>query len=674
MFKRLSSGLAALAAVFLLSLIAPASAQTVLSGGNDFMCALAKTEGTVKCWGETRASGQGPSGTTSNAVREVISLTNVVSLASGSGHNCALRSDGTVVCWGDNLYGQVGDPATTVRTVTTPQAVMGLPGPVVGVFSGPTADHTCAITAASTVLCWGYQPIGGGSTAVPTLVPGLSGVRKLAIGAQHTCALRFDGGLDCWGRNASGQLGDGSFTERASPATVVGLSTGVIDVTAGDKHACAVLADGSARCWGEGQDGQLGNGVSKARSPTLNPGSNIPVTPTGLGAGAGASAIASATDATCVALNTGAVRCWGRRPSGGAGDGNTSTSTADIIQPTPVNVVGLSGPAVALGGSNRYVCAVVVSGAVECWGTAPITVAGNDETRATAHLGGLTLDTRRVMAEYRHGTLDYFFLTSRVSEKLLLKAVAPEFALTGNRFFVDPTGLRAGSQPITRYYFDKVARAEQRGSHFYTPLDAERSALNAQNPSNANLPRKPYNEGVDSYAFAPASEGVGGSCAAGQVPVYRAFRGNTRFPDDPNHRFTTDLSLYNSLVTAGWDGEGVKMCVPACGGKTSAKVGKTLNLSTRAHGVSGTATVVDDCTIELSNFNYDGGGLPDVYVWGAKGGNYSSGFRIGSNLFGTPRSNATVTVTLKPGDIDNLDGISIWCERARVSFGDGLFN
>ena len=106
----------------------------------------------------------------------------------------------------------------------------------------------------------------------------------------------------------------------------------------------------------------------------------------------------------------------------------------------------------------------------------------------------------------------------------------------------------------------------------------------------------------------------------------------------------------------------------------TACVGETLNLSKRGHGVSGTSTVIDDCTIQLSNFNYDGGGLPDVYVWGAKGGNYSSGFRMGSNLFGTPRSNASVQVSLQTGDIDKLDGISIWCERARVSFGDGLFN
>jgi Electron transfer DM13 len=148
-----------------------------------------------------------------------------------------------------------------------------------------------------------------------------------------------------------------------------------------------------------------------------------------------------------------------------------------------------------------------------------------------------------------------------------------------------------------------------------------------------------------------------------------------------NHWFssTSALVLVSVLAACGGGGDTTPIdatnpILRACGGKTSAKVGKTLNLSTRGHGVSGTATVVDDCTIQLSNFNYDGGGLQDVYVWGAKGGNYGSGFRIGSNLFGTPRANATVLVSLQAGDIDKLDGISIWCEGARVSFGDGLFN
>jgi Electron transfer DM13 len=142
---------------------------------------------------------------------------------------------------------------------------------------------------------------------------------------------------------------------------------------------------------------------------------------------------------------------------------------------------------------------------------------------------------------------------------------------------------------------------------------------------------------------------------------------------------TSAFALATVLAACGGGGETPSAVTTtpsaiACGGKTSAKVGKTLNFSTRGHGVSGTATVIDDCTIQLSNFNYDGGGLQDVYVWGAKGGNYNGGFRIGSNLFGTPRSNATLTVTLQAGDIDKLDGISIWCEGARVSFGDGLFN
>ena len=135
----------------------------------------------------------------------------------------------------------------------------------------------------------------------------------------------------------------------------------------------------------------------------------------------------------------------------------------------------------------------------------------------------------------------------------------------------------------------------------------------------------------------------------------------------------TAFVLAGALAGCGGGGDATPVAA-ACGGKTSAKVGKSLNLSTLGHNVSGKATVVDDCTIQLTNFNYDGGGLPDVYVWGAKGGNFGSGFRIGSNLFGTPRSNATVLVSLQAGDIDKLDGISIWCEGARVSFGDGQFN
>lgn len=165
----------------------------------------------------------------------------------------------------------------------------------------------------------------------------------------------------------------------------------------------------------------------------------------------------------------------------------------------------------------------------------------------------------KTLTEYVYTPLNYFFLTSRDSDKTALDA-APGWARTGQSFAAQ-TFAEPGGQGISRFYFDKIAQSQTRGSHFYTLVDGEKAALNALNPTNQALPRLPFNEGVDSYAFPPIVEGVGGRCAAGQTPVYRAFRGQARFPDDPNHRFTTSLTLYNQLVAEGWDGEGVKMCV-----------------------------------------------------------------------------------------------------------------
>ncbi len=87
-----------------------------------------------------------------------------------------------------------------------------------------------------------------------------------------------------------------------------------------------------------------------------------------------------------------------------------------------------------------------------------------------------------------------------------------------------------------------------------------------QNPANTTVPKVPLYEGIDSYAFEPAVALSGErTCRAGHVPVYRAFRGATKFPDDPNHRFTTNYSTYQTLVAAGWSADGIKMCVPQAG-------------------------------------------------------------------------------------------------------------
>lgn len=164
------------------------------------------------------------------------------------------------------------------------------------------------------------------------------------------------------------------------------------------------------------------------------------------------------------------------------------------------------------------------------------------------------------MVEYYYPALDYYFITSRGNEMAILDALAT-WQRTGKSFNVY-TNTQPGASAINRYYFDQIAVNNSRGSHFYTLVQGEKDILVGLNPTNSAAPRLPYNEGVDSYAIAPAVVGVGGSCDAGLTPVYRIFRGQAKFPDNPNHRFTTDTTVYNAFVALGWDGEGVKFCVP----------------------------------------------------------------------------------------------------------------
>jgi hypothetical protein len=152
----------------------------------------------------------------------------------------------------------------------------------------------------------------------------------------------------------------------------------------------------------------------------------------------------------------------------------------------------------------------------------------------------------------------------------------------------------------------------------------------------------------------------------------------------PRARVATGLAVLAAAVLAGCGGgedapvvatpppEPPISVAPSCA-KTNAKVNQVAVLSTLAHAVSGRAKVLDDCTIEITNFNYDGGGLATVYAYGAIGGRFTSGFAIGPNLRGTVYTNQTLTLKLKAGDLDKLDSLSIWCEDAKADFGSGRF-
>jgi hypothetical protein len=137
----------------------------------------------------------------------------VQAIAAGENHACALTSAGGVKCWGDNSAGQLGDGVTSYSTVPVDTAGLASGSVVVSADNGL---HSCAITASGGAKCWGYNgfgQVGNGaiSLSVPTPadVVGLTGgAAGISAGGYHTCALTTAGGVRCWGGSDYGQTGD----------------------------------------------------------------------------------------------------------------------------------------------------------------------------------------------------------------------------------------------------------------------------------------------------------------------------------------------------------------------------------------------------------------------------------------------------------------------------------
>jgi alpha-tubulin suppressor-like RCC1 family protein len=240
-----------------------------ISAGAWFTCAVLK-DGTARCWGWNSYGGLGDGTFSGSNVSVVVSgLSNVRSISAGGSHTCAVLEDGTARCWGYNYYGQLGDG--TFMNSNVPVVVSGLSNER-SISAGKYV--TCAVLEDGTARCWGDNfngQLGDGTSRftdkknLPGVVPGLSNVRNISAGNEHTCAVLEDGTVRCWGSNNFGQLGRGATTgESFVPVVVSGLSN-VRSVSTGFYHTCAVLEDGSARCWGYNNKGELGDGTSVTR-------------------------------------------------------------------------------------------------------------------------------------------------------------------------------------------------------------------------------------------------------------------------------------------------------------------------------------------------------------------------------------------------------------------------
>ncbi|MGI6612334.1 MAG: IPT/TIG domain-containing protein [Candidatus Nanosyncoccaceae bacterium] len=195
----------------------------------------------------------------------------------GGGHTCALGSDNKAYCWGSNSNGQLGDGTTNNKT--TPVAVLqgAIPtGVTIQQLSAGTS-HTCALGSDNKAYCWGrnnYGQLGDGnsgssadkSTPVAVLqgaIPTGVTIQQILVGTSHTCALGSDNKAYCWGFNWGGQLGDGTTNNKTTPVAVLqgAIPTGVTiqQILVGTSHTCALGSDNKAYCWGNNNNGQLGD-------------------------------------------------------------------------------------------------------------------------------------------------------------------------------------------------------------------------------------------------------------------------------------------------------------------------------------------------------------------------------------------------------------------------------
>lgn len=289
-----------------------------IAAGGAHACGLLSS-GTIACWGSDNDGQLGDAGAAIGFKPVAVQgITTATAIAAGTSHTCAVLADGTARCWGDNFRGKLGTGTTS--PASTPAVVSGLSGARM-VAAGD--DHTCALHQDGTVSCW-----GDGFGLAPVKVSAVSGAVSIGTGTGISCALLATGGVVCWGNNVDGQLGTGSTQpiSSAAPLSVTGV-TNATALSVGASHACVVLSDATTRCWGAnmcgssfGSCGRLGNGTTSTNSAT-------PVAVTGLSSVA---AIGAGASHTCAILSDGTGRCWGLNGDGQLGNGGSTDTKSPV--------------------------------------------------------------------------------------------------------------------------------------------------------------------------------------------------------------------------------------------------------------------------------------------------------------------------------------------------------
>ncbi|MCB9655140.1 MAG: hypothetical protein H6729_13535 [Deltaproteobacteria bacterium] len=343
--------------------------ENSMSFGENHTCAR-RQDGTVWCWG-TNFFGELGDGTNIDRTEavQVIGLPDPQDpkndprqFAGANSYSYVKLADGTIYAWGSNADGRLGDGTETNRS--TAVRVDALAGTVASVTAG--GAHACAVKMDGTLWCWGKNAdgqIGDGTTSLSRLIPTRAGIVELGdqvaqveAGFAHTCALKMDGTVWCWGTNSNGELGDGTQTRRLSPvrAGATELGHDVVQISLGWSLSCALKADGTVWCWGNNAQGQLGTGTFGGISsvPVQSGASMLVGQVTHLRAGR-YHVVATKAD--------GSLWCWGKN-----GSAECTSPAGNIATPRSIELPG----SVRLGSGSTS--AQLSDGSVWEWGSRPV--------------------------------------------------------------------------------------------------------------------------------------------------------------------------------------------------------------------------------------------------------------------------------------------------------------
>ncbi|MSZ04551.1 MAG: hypothetical protein F2700_08855 [Actinobacteria bacterium] len=335
-----------------------------LTSGRDHTCALLDNH-TVKCWGlnEIGELGYGDTDNRGDNASEMGDNLPTVDLGTGRTakainagmwHTCAILDNDTVKCWGKNDHGELGLGDTSHRGDNASE--MGDNLPTVDLGTGRIAKvmssagvHSCVLLDNNTIKCWGYNgnaDLGLGDTdnrgdnssemgdSLPAVDLGTGRTAKaVSSGGGGTCSILDNDTVKCWGYSAQGQLGYGDTNNRGDVGGEMGDNLLAVDLGTGrtasaiwygDLHVCALLDNGSVKCWGWNSVGQLGLGDTDNRGDSgAELGDSLGIVP--LGAGRNALSITAAWDHSCALLDNDTIKCWGNNAEGELGQGDANS-------------------------------------------------------------------------------------------------------------------------------------------------------------------------------------------------------------------------------------------------------------------------------------------------------------------------------------------------------------